>query len=163
MTLYTQIDSPVGQLTLTGTARGLTGIWFDTPRHVQDFSHWRRDDAAFAAACTQLAEYFAGTRKQFSLPLAAEGTPFQQRVWAALCEIPFGETTSYGVMARALGDAKAMRAVGTANGRNPIGIVVPCHRVIGKDGSMTGYAGGIERKQWLLAHEARYSGKSLFA
>ena len=163
MTTYTSFDSPVGTLTLTSVLSGLTGVWFDTDRHQQqDRSDWRHDDAAFTEARQQLEEYFAGTRKIFTLQLAPQGTEFQQRVWAALCDIPFGETRSYGEQARAIKNDKAVRAVGLANGKNPIGIIVPCHRVIGADGSMTGYAGGIERKKWLLAHEAQFATRSLF-
>ncbi len=158
---YSTMSSPVGELTFTGTAAGLAGLWFDTDRHQQDRSDWQRDDDLFAAARQQLEQYFAGTRQVFSLKLAAQGTAFQQQVWAALREIPFGETRSYGQQARAIANEKAVRAVGLANGKNPIGIIVPCHRVIGANGSLTGYAGGLERKQWLLVHEARVSGRSL--
>lgn len=157
-THYSTMHSPVGELTLTGTAGGLTGVWFDTDRHQHDRSGWQHDDALFAEARQQLEEYFAGSRQQFTLKLAASGTSFQQQVWAALCTIPFGETRSYGEQARSIQNEKAVRAVGLANGKNPIGIIVPCHRVIGANGSLTGYAGGIERKQWLLAHEARWRG-----
>jgi methylated-DNA-[protein]-cysteine S-methyltransferase len=104
-------------------------------------------------AVRQLSEYFAGTRRTFHLPLRLQGTEFQQRVWRELTEIPYGETWSYGQLARRIGNPNASRAVGLANGRNPISILVPCHRVIGADGSLTGYGGGLERKQWLLAHE----------
>lgn len=160
-THYTTMPSPVGDLTLTGTAKGLTGCWFDTDRHVQDRSSWRRDDAALSGVRQQLEEYFAGQRQSFELPLAAQGTAFQQQVWAALCAIPFGETRSYGRQAEMIGNARAVRAVGLANGRNPIGIIVPCHRVIGASGALTGYAGGLERKRWLLAHEAKLCGRTL--
>jgi methylated-DNA-[protein]-cysteine S-methyltransferase len=105
------------------------------------------------AARTQLDEYFAGARLEFDLPLDAQGTPFQRRVWTALAEIPFGQTISYAELARRVGDVKAVRAVGAANGRNPIPIIVPCHRVIGANGSLVGFGGGLERKQWLLEHE----------
>lgn len=103
--------------------------------------------------CQQLAEYFAGHRMQFDLPLAPAGTEFQRSVWQGLCRIPYGQTQSYGQLAASLGKVKAMRAVGSANGRNPIAIIVPCHRVIGADGRLTGYAGGLTRKVWLLQHE----------
>lgn len=162
-TLYTTLDSPVGLLTLSSVAGALTGVWFDTEHHQQERSGWRRDDAAFAEARRQLQEYFAGSRQQFTLPLAPLGTVFQQQVWAALQQIPFGKTRSYGEQALGIGKPKAVRAVGLANGRNPIGIVIPCHRVIGAKGALTGYAGGLERKQWLLAHEARWAGQGLFA
>jgi methylated-DNA-[protein]-cysteine S-methyltransferase len=118
---------------------------------------WKRDDAALSEARAQLQAYFAGELRGFELPLAAEGTPFQQRVWRALCDIPYGETISYGELARRIGQPAAARAVGLANGQNPIAIVVPCHRVIGANGSLTGYGGGLERKRWLLAHESRGS------
>lgn len=148
------IPSPVGPLTLLASERGLAGLlWGDETRVVMEP---RRDDAGhpvLAATIRQLGEYFAGERTAFDLPLDPAGTPFQQRVWAALRAIPFGETRSYGEVARAIGQPSAVRAVGAANGRNPISIVVPCHRVIGSDGSMTGFGGGIENKRWLLAHE----------
>ena len=101
----------------------------------------------------QLNEYFAGARREFDLPLAPKGTPFQKAVWAEMCRIPYGETRTYGQLAQAIGSPKAVRAVGLANGANPVGVVVPCHRVIGSDGSLTGYGGGLERKRWLLTHE----------
>jgi methylated-DNA-[protein]-cysteine S-methyltransferase len=156
LTHYSTMPSPVGELTLTGTEAGLTGVWFDTDRHRHDRGGWLRDDALFAEARRQLEDYFAGRRQQFTLRLAPQGTPFQQQVWAALCAIPFGETRSYGEQARHIQNEKAVRAVGLANGKNPIGIIVPCHRVIGANGSLTGYAGGLERKRWLLAHEAAH-------
>lgn len=164
MTIYTTITSPVGALTLAAVGGRLTGLLFEDNRYPPDREGWRRDDAdpALLAARAQLEEYFAGTRKDFQLALNSKGTEFQQKVWAALLEIPFGETRSYGEQARLIGDHKAVRAVGLANGRNPIPIIVPCHRVIGADGSMTGFGGGIERKKWLLAHEARFRGKTLF-
>lgn len=157
-THFTTMPSPVGELTLTASAEGLTGVWFDTDRHQHDRSDWQRDDALFAAARCQLEEYFAGQRHGFDLKLAAVGTAFQQQVWAALCAIPYGETRSYREQARSIQNEKAVRAVGLANGKNPIGIIVPCHRVIGASGSLTGYAGGLDRKRWLLAHEARWRG-----
>jgi methylated-DNA-[protein]-cysteine S-methyltransferase len=104
---------------------------------------------------TQLAEYFSGTRKTFDFPLAPKGTPFQLAVWHALLEIPYGDTISYAELARRIGKPSAVRAVGAANGANPIPVIIPCHRVIGSNGTLTGYGGGIERKQWLLAHEGR--------
>ena len=162
-THYSTMPSPVGELTFTGTAEGLTGLWFDTDRHQHDRTDWLYDDKMFAEARRQLEEYFAGTRQMFTLKLAAQGTSFQQQVWAALCTIPFGETRSYGEQARSIQNEKAVRAVGLANGRNPIGIIVPCHRVIGANGSLTGYAGGLDRKRWLLRHEAQYRSQGLFA
>ncbi len=118
-------------------------------------------DAPFAAAHEQLDAYFAGELEAFDLALAPEGTPFQLRVWEELTRIPFGETISYSQLAERIGDRRAVRAVGLANGRNPISIVVPCHRVIGADGSLVGYGGGLERKRWLLEHEAVASGRRL--
>ncbi|TAJ55693.1 MAG: methylated-DNA--[protein]-cysteine S-methyltransferase [Nevskiaceae bacterium] len=164
MTIYTTITSPVGELTLSAVGGRLTGVLFEDNRYPPDREGWRRDDAdtALLMARRQLEEYFAGTRTDFDLPISPKGTEFQQRVWAALLEIPFGETRSYGEQARLIGDYKAVRAVGLANGRNPIPVIVPCHRVIGADGSMTGFGGGIERKKWLLAHEARFRSKTLF-
>jgi len=157
-TIYTLLESPIGELLLTGDGEAVTGIWMPSHR-----SEWKRtqtlqrDDAALAAARTQLSEYFAGERTVFDLPLAPEGTGFQRKVWAALCEIPYGETISYGELARRIGQPTAARAVGLANGSNPLPIVVPCHRVIGADGSLTGFGGGIERKRWLLAHERKFA------
>src|SRR5882672_8280714 len=157
-TVYSLLESPIGELLLTGDGESVTGIWMQSHR-----AEWRltktlrRDDAALAAARAQLTEYFAGERTDFDFPLAPEGTGFQRKVWNALCHIPYGETISYGELARRIGQPTAARAVGLANGSNPLPIVVPCHRVIGADGSMTGFGGGIERKRWLLAHEKRYS------
>ena len=155
-TCHTTIDSPVGPLTLVARDGSLTGLYMHEQRHrPQPETFGVRDDGAepFAAAARQLAEYFAGTRTAFDLPLAPAGTPFQQRVWAALREIPYGETTSYGELAERIGSPGAARAVGLANGRNPIGIVVPCHRVVGSTGALTGYGGGIETKRRLLDFE----------
>lgn len=154
---HTTISSPLGDLLLTSTGHALTGVYLTPHRHGPTAGgDWVRDEAPFAEARRQLSEYFAGARTVFDLPTAATGTPFQQRVWQALCAIPYGHTASYGDIARAIGHPTAVRAVGLANGRNPLSIVVPCHRVIGSDGSLTGYGGGVERKQWLLAHEARH-------
>ena len=162
-TIMTTIQSPVGELTLTATDEGLTGVYFDRGSHPpseRDVRTWVPDDGShgrasevLAATKAQLASYFAGERNTFDLPLAPRGTDFQRRVWMELRAIEFGETTSYGDIARKIGSPKAVRAVGAANGRNPIPIIVPCHRVVGSDGSLTGFGGGIERKQWLLAHE----------
>src|SRR5205807_5632410 len=116
---------------------------------------WRADRGAFADVSRQLAEYFAGDRTAFNVPLAAGGTPFQRAVWEGLQDIPYGETVSYGELARRIGRPSAVRAVGLANGRNPIAVIVPCHRVIGADGTLTGYGGGIERKRLLLELETR--------
>jgi methylated-DNA-[protein]-cysteine S-methyltransferase len=150
---YTTCESPMGTLVLTGDDDGtVTGLRFDQPSAVP--ATWRRDDAAFGAARAQLAEYFAGDRETFDFPLRfAGGSAFERRVWEALRRIPHGTTTTYGEMARELGAEGAARAVGLANSRNPIAIVVPCHRVIGARGALTGYAGGLDRKRALLAHE----------
>lgn len=149
------IDSPLGPLTLVVDDGGaLVRLAMADQRHLPDAARFgERDDTAAADAAAQLAEYFAGSRTSFDLPLAPVGTPFQHRVWDALRDIPYGETWSYGRLAAHLGSPGASRAVGLANGRNPIAIIVPCHRVIGANGALTGYAGGVERKQWLLAHE----------
>ena len=153
---HTTIESPVGPLTLVARDGALVGLYMHEQRHrpaPETFGHRDDDAEPFAAARAQLAEYFAGTRREFDLPLAPSGTPFQERVWAALREIPYGETTSYGELAEHIGSPGAARAVGLANGRNPIGIVVPCHRVVGSTGALTGYGGGIETKRKLLAAE----------
>ena len=165
ITAYFTMPSPVGELLLTATDEGLTRVWFEEHRHGGPRSvEWQRAAEVGGAAerilrdaREQLDAYFAGKRKSFDLPLAAAGTPFQERVWKALRTIPFGHTTSYGEIATRMGEPKAMRAVGAANGRNPISIVVPCHRVIGANGDLTGFGGGIERKRWLLEHEGALS------
>jgi len=151
MNLHT-IESPVGPLQLLATDRGLAAVHL--PNGAPLTGEPRRTPILDAAA-TQLAEYFAGERTTFELPLDATGTEFQRRVWAALVGIPFGDTWSYGQLARAIGQPSASRAVGAANGANPLAIIVPCHRVIGANGTLTGYAGGMPMKQWLLAHEQR--------
>jgi len=156
--LYSTVTSPIGELLLASDGASLTGVYMQGQRHgAGRTKDWKRDDAALEQARAQLRAYFAGELRDFELPLAAEGTPFQQRVWRALCDIPYGETISYGELARRIGQPAASRAVGLANGRNPISIVVPCHRVIGANGSLTGYGGGLERKRWLLAHEGKGS------
>jgi methylated-DNA-[protein]-cysteine S-methyltransferase len=148
--------SPVGDLLLTADDEGrLTGLWL---RH--DGSP-TGGDGPFAAVHEQLDAYFAGELQEFDLPLAPHGTPFQVRVWDELTRIPYAETISYKELALRLGDPKLVRAVGTANGRNPLSIIVPCHRVIGADGTLVGYGGGLERKRWLLDHEAVASGRRL--
>jgi methylated-DNA-[protein]-cysteine S-methyltransferase len=154
-TLYTTITSPIGELLLAGDGPALTRLhMLDAPRPVTPSPDWRREDEPFADAARQLSEYFAGERREFDLPLALRGNEFELRVWAALLEIPYGETASYGEIARAIGAPTAARAVGLANGRNPIALIVPCHRVIGADGSLTGYGGGLPRKRYLLDLEA---------
>ena len=162
------VASPIGPLTLVAAGRALAGVYMDAQRHLPDTvaqaapaSQDGPDAAPLAAAARQLAEYFAGQRTEFDLPLEMAGTDFQRRVWAALREIPYGETVSYGELARGIGKASASRAVGLANGKNPFAVVVPCHRVVGSDGSLTGYGGGLDRKRFLLALEQRVSGKTL--
>lgn len=149
---YTLIDSPPGELCIAGRRDG-TVLRIDFGRRMLP-PDAVRDNAAMKTAADQLRAYFAGSLTRFSIPLAPQGTDFQRRVWQALQDIPFGQTVSYGDIAGHLGDRKAVRAVGAANGRNPISIVIPCHRVIARNGDLTGYAGGLERKTWLLAHEA---------
>jgi methylated-DNA-[protein]-cysteine S-methyltransferase len=156
MIAYVTVDSPIGQLLLQTDGVSLTGLYMDVPgRPIRRMDDWQEDATAgpLPEAVRQLEEYFAGNRRNFDLPLHLNGTEFQRRVWRALTEIPYGETWSYGELAKRIGNPNASRAVGLANGRNPIAILVPCHRVIGADGSLTGYGGGLQRKQWLLAHE----------
>ncbi len=159
---YTRIDSPLGELLITRDEDGITGLYLPTGKHSERTSPTGDEDAtAFEDVRTQLNEYFAGKRTAFDLPLHPSGTEFQLRCWLALREIAYGETASYGQQATRIGNPKASRAVGLANGQNPISIIVPCHRVIGANGALTGYGGGIEAKQWLLHHEAQHVG--LFA
>ncbi|MDO0924931.1 methylated-DNA--[protein]-cysteine S-methyltransferase [Streptomyces sp. TG1A-8] len=157
MKQHTVVDSPYGPLTLVADGDGaLCGLYMAAQRHRPGEETFGSRIAAlrvFAEAQEQLTAYFAGELKEFTLPLGLHGTPFQRAVWEQLTKIPYGETRSYGALAAALGRPGASRAVGLANGRNPIGIVVPCHRVIGSDGSLTGYGGGLERKQRLLDFE----------
>jgi methylated-DNA-[protein]-cysteine S-methyltransferase len=153
---YTVSDSPVGALLLAADDVGLRHITFMRGRRaVRPDNSWREDAAPFQETIRQLRAYFAGSLETFDLPLAPEGTAFQQEVWRRLCEIPYGETTSYGEIARRLGRPQASRAVGLANGTNPLPIVIPCHRVIGKTGKLTGYGGGLPIKEKLLALEQR--------
>ena len=152
----THIDSPLGGITLAATDQGLAGAWFDHQRHGPDTRGWQTDDAhpLLLQAAAQLGDYFAGQRDGFDLPLdLSHGTAFQQSVWQALLAIPAGQTTSYGALSAGVGKPAAVRAVGAAVGRNPISVIVPCHRVLGADGSLTGYAGGLERKTALLELE----------
>jgi methylated-DNA-[protein]-cysteine S-methyltransferase len=152
----TRVPSPVGELTLTASDHALTGVYFPTSRHgppPPDARGDGTDNSHLIAARSQLAEYFAGTRTTFDLVHDATGSEFERQVWDLLRAIPFGVTTSYGELARRLGDIKLARAVGAANGKNPIPIIVPCHRVIGANGDLTGFGGGIETKRWLLEHE----------
>jgi methylated-DNA-[protein]-cysteine S-methyltransferase len=154
-TLYTTMESPLGELLLAGDAEELQRLDMrDGRRPVAIRPDWERDDLAFGPVRGQLEEYFAGERRDFEVRLALHGNPFEQRVWEALRQIPYGDTVSYGEIARRIGDPGAARAVGLANGRNPVAVIVPCHRVIGADGSLTGYGGGLERKRFLLDLEA---------
>lgn len=152
------VPSPIGSLTLVAEHGKLTGLYMDTEgRQPASNALGGPGDPAyqpFASAVCQLEDYFAGRLTAFDLPLEPAGTQFQRRVWGALESIPYGDTWSYGQLARAIGNASASRAVGLANGRNPIAVVIPCHRVIGSDGSLTGYGGGLDRKRYLLSLEA---------
>jgi methylated-DNA-[protein]-cysteine S-methyltransferase len=154
--LTSTVESPIGPLTLIARDGVLTNVTMHEQRHgspppVEAIT----DDAWFKDAAQQLLAYFAGELLSFDLEMNLLGTTFQKRVWSELCAIPYGETISYGELARRVGNPKASRAVGLANGRNPVAIIVPCHRVIGADGSLTGYGGGLERKTWLLDHEVK--------
>ncbi|MQY12573.1 Methylated-DNA--protein-cysteine methyltransferase [Streptomyces sp. RB5] len=158
MRTHTVVDSPVGPLTLVADDDHLTGLYMTGQRHrpAEETFGVRGDpaDEPFASAAAQLTAYFAGERTTFDLPLRLAGTEFQQRVWEQLRAIPYGETISYGELAERVGNPAASRAVGLANGKNPVGIIVPCHRVVGANGSMTGYGGGLERKRYLLGFES---------
>jgi len=155
-TFFNTVSSPVGRLTLVGEGDDLVGLYFDKDPLVAKMRvRGVPDDGRLRPAATQLEEYFAGARTRFDLSLVPPGTAFQKKVWAALLRIPFGQTATYGEIARAVGRPDASRAVGGANHRNPIAVVIPCHRVIGADGSMTGYGGGLPRKRLLLDLEAR--------
>jgi methylated-DNA-[protein]-cysteine S-methyltransferase len=161
--VHTTTDSPVGPLRLVATDGVLSGLYLSEQRHRPDeASFGDRDDRAFGEVIEQIEAYFAGERTTFDLPLHLAGTDFQRRVWAGLRTIPYGETWSYGQLAAHLGSPGASRAVGLANGRNPVAIVVPCHRVVGANGRLTGYGGGLERKQALLDLERRHRGDRLF-
>lgn len=154
---YTWMQGPVGELLLISNGEALTGLHMHDSRYAPEIGgDWLEDASAPPLPETrrQLEEYFEGRRTAFVLPMQPAGTEFQNRVWSELLRIPFGTTITYGELARRVGDPKASRAVGLANGRNPIGIIVPCHRVIGANGKLTGYAGGLDRKQQLLRHES---------
>ena len=154
----TQTASPLGTVILAASDQGLAGLWFDGQQHQPDDSHWARmpEHPVLKQACAQLDDWFAGRRSGFDLPLDLQtGTAFQQSVWQALLRIPRGATTSYGQLSAGIGRPAAVRAVGAAIGRNPISVIVPCHRVVGADGSLTGYAGGLQRKTALLQLESR--------
>lgn len=154
MNSFTHYHSPLGIMTLQACEQGLLGAWFETETTMPTELGVKSEQCTILInTIKQLDEYFSGKRTIFTLPLAAKGTEFQQSVWQALCKIPYGETWNYQQIAEAIGNPKAVRAVGLANGRNPISIIVPCHRVIGKSGKLTGYAGGINRKASLLELE----------
>lgn len=156
------VDSPVDPLTLVATDGVLSGLYMTQQRYRPDEDGFgRRDAAPFAEAIAQLEAYFAGELRTFAVRLAPQGTPFQQRVWAALQEIPYGHTVTYGQLATGLGKPSASRAVGLANGHNPLGIIVPCHRVVGANGNLTGYGGGLPRKRFLLDMEQKAAGLTL--
>lgn len=152
---HTTIASPIGRLLLVGDERALSGLYMlDGPKPPAIDPTWTADPTPFAAVIAQLDEYFAGERTDFDVPVELHGTPFQRRVWGALRDIPYGETISYGALAQRIDNPAAVRAVGLANGRNPVSVIVPCHRVIGANGTLTGYGGGVERKRLLLDLEA---------
>jgi len=168
MRSHTVIDSAVGPLTLIAQEGSIVGLYMTLQRHRPDEGELGEPDPRgrsaepFKAAADQLDAYFAGALTRFTLPLAPRGSQFQQRVWAALQEIPYGQTQSYGELAGRIGAPGAARAVGLANGKNPIGIVIPCHRVVGSNGNLTGYGGGLDRKKQLLDLELAVSGAALF-
>lgn len=159
VTYFSTLESPVGELLLVSDGSALTGLYPESHRAAPSTAGWVRDDALFTGVRDQLREYFAGRLTHFEVKLAPQGTGFQKQVWSALRELPFGEKQSYGALATKLGMPNASRAVGMANGKNPISIIVPCHRVVGSNGALTGYAGGVEMKQWLLEHEAEVAGR----
>jgi methylated-DNA-[protein]-cysteine S-methyltransferase len=161
---WCELGTPIGALLLAGGPGSLQRVHFQCgPHALRPRPEWREDRAPFAAPMAQLQEYFAGARRRFSVPLAPAGTPFQLSVWEALLAIPYGETVSYGELARRLGIAHGARAVGLANGANPLPIIVPCHRVIGADGSLTGFGGGLSVKRSLLALERAECVTDLFS
>ena len=156
---YSFIDTPIGAILIAGDGISIIETYFAGAQPKPD---WARDDDAFSEATAQLRAYFAGALKAFDLPLAPRGTEFQQSVWSALLEIPYGQTTTYSAIAETINRPAAVRAVGAANGANPIPIIIPCHRVIGANGSLTGFGGGLDVKRQLLALEARVAGQTLF-
>lgn len=152
---YTEYEGPLGKLLLAATDNGLCGLYFEQHKYFKGTEGWRRNDgySHLRNAARQLDEYFSGRRKEFDLALDMPGTAFQRAVWNELLRLPFGATTTYQAVAQRIANPKAVRAAGTAIGRNPVSIIVPCHRVVGMSGSLSGYAGGLERKSYLLAHE----------
>lgn len=157
MITYTEHASPLGSLLLAATDDGLCGVYFEQHKYFDGPQGWRRDErhAVLRMAVAQLDEYFNGRRCDFDLPLDLKGTPFQVDVWKELARLSFGGTSSYRDIAERIGKPLAVRATGTAIGRNPVSIIVPCHRVLGSSGKLSGYAGGLDRKRYLLAHESR--------
>lgn len=154
---YRPFSSPLGKLLLTSNGEALTGLfttWLAGDSAPEMTAHWKQDDAPFREVCDQLRAYFEGEAMGFDVPMDPVGTPFQRKVWRELCAIPYGTVISYLELARRIGQPTASRAVGGANGKNPISIIVPCHRVIAADGTLGGYGGGLDRKRWLLDHEA---------
>ena len=167
MNCYIAIDSPLGELYLIRDASALIGLYLAGQKHVPDRAYWGQLDtrcSLLREVQRQLDQYFQHQRRTFDLPLNPMGTDFQKQVWQQLRQISYGQTWSYGELAQSLGQPTAARAVGAANGRNPIAIIIPCHRVIARNGKLTGYAGGVDRKQWLLSHEGmlRPQQRSLF-
>lgn len=159
MISYTEYDSPLGRLLLAASPRGITGLYFEEHKYFSGPGDWRRDDAHphLVAAAAQLQEYFCGERQNFDLALDPSGTSFQQAVWTALCSLQFGTTTTYSAIAQHIAKPNAIRATGTAIGKNPISIIVPCHRVLGSSGGLSGFAGGLPRKRYLLDLESRHA------
>lgn len=154
MSRHTEVDSPIGVLTLVEDDGELVGLYVTEQRHLPDPArHGDRDDSVLPQVREELAAYWDGSLFEFTVQPRPVGTPFQQRVWAALQKIPYAETWSYGALAAEIGHPAASRAVGAANGRNPVSLIVPCHRVVGSNGKLVGYGGGLERKSWLLDHE----------
>ena len=158
---YDYCKTPRGRMLLVSSVNGLAGVYFVGQRHYPRLSDgWKRDRRGMQHAKRELLEYFAGKRKRFSVPLDPQGTPFQQAVWREIAKVGFGETMTYAELARRAGHPGSARAAGAATGRNPLGIIVPCHRIVGTDGSLTGYAGGLSRKKAFLALEAATSRRS---
>jgi len=157
--LWLSVPTPLGAFILAERDGALKGGWFDGQKYFPEISEaagWRRGERALLhAVARELDAYFSGASREFSAPIEPDGTPFQRAVWSALRAVPSGKTTTYAALARAVGRPGAFRAVGAAVGRNPISLFIPCHRALGSDGSLTGYAGGLERKRWLLDHEGR--------
>ena len=157
VTLYARLDSPLGPLLACASGGAITGLWFEEGRHAPaPGAGWRRapQDPVLRQLAREIAEYFAGRRRTFDVAVAPAGTPFQQAVWRALRTVPYGATASYAAIAAAIDRPRAVRATGAANARNPVSILIPCHRIVGADGALTGYAGGIARKEWLLLLES---------